>query len=102
MNVPPPKSARALAGAALAALLASGCVSHSHVVGLGATGTGETSARQFYFLFGLVSVNTIDTQRMAADLTSYTIETEFGFVDFLCSPLLLLFTMTTRTVVVRT
>lgn len=88
--------------AALAAALASGCVSHSHVVGLGATGSGVETARQFYFLFGLVPLNTIDTQRMAADLTSYTIETEFGFVDLLCAPILLVFTMTTRTVVVRT
>lgn len=102
MNVPPPKSARAFAGAALVALLATGCVSHSHVVGLGGTGTGVSTARQFYLLFGLVSLNTIDTQRMAADLTSYTIETEFSFVDLICAPLLLPFTMTTRTVVVRT
>ena len=89
-------------GTALVALFATGCVSHSHVVGLGSTGSSVATARQYYFLFGLVSLNTIDTQRMAADLTSYTIETEFSFVDFLIGPLLLPFTMTTRTVVVRT
>ena len=79
-----------------------GCVSHQHTVGLGATGTGQASQRQYYFLFGLVQVNEVDTQRLAPDLTSYTIDTRFGLVDLVLSPLLLPFTLTTRTVTVRT
>jgi hypothetical protein len=86
----------------LAVLVAPGCVSHSHPVGLGATGTGEASARQFYLLFGLVPLNTIESQRLANDLTSYTIDTRFSFVDLLLSPFLLAVTMTSRTVTVRT
>lgn len=90
--------------AALLALAATagGCVSHRHLVGLGATGSAESSARQYYLFFGLVPLNTIDTQRMAPDLTSYTIDTSFGFVDLLIAPLLLPLTVTTRTVVVHT
>jgi len=97
-------STRALRGLlfALAAALASGCVSHRHVVGLGATGSSATTARQYYLFFGLVPLNTIDSQRMAPDLTSYSIETRFGVADLLLSPFLLPFTLTTRTVVVRT
>jgi hypothetical protein len=94
------KSLRA-AACALAALAAPGCVSHSHPVGLGATGTAEQSARQFYLIFGLVPLNTVESQRLAGDLTSYTIESYFSFTDLLLSPLLLL-TVTSRTVVVRT
>ena len=79
-----------------------GCVSHNHNIGLGATGTGKVSARQYYILFGLIAVNDVDSQRLATDLTSYSIETGFGIVDLLWSPFLLPLTMTSRTVVVRT
>jgi hypothetical protein len=87
---------------AIAALSTAGCVSHQHTVGLGATGTGEQTARQYYFLFGLVQVNEVDTQRMAPDLTSYSVETKYGLLDLVLSPLLLPLTLTTRTVTVRT
>jgi hypothetical protein len=100
VNVPSQKCL--LAALAVAALSATSCVSHTHTVGLGATGTGEASARQYYFLFGFVRVNDVDAQRLAPDLTSYTIDTSYGFIDMLIAPFLLPFTVTTRTVVVRT
>jgi hypothetical protein len=87
---------------AIAAFSAAGCVSHQHTVGLGATGTGAQTARQYYFLFGFVQVNEVDTQRMAPDLTSYSIETSYGFLDLVLAPFLLPLTLTTRTVTVRT
>ncbi|MCU0862719.1 MAG: hypothetical protein MUC36_02910 [Planctomycetes bacterium] len=93
---------RLLPAFALAVSTLAGCVSHQHTIGLGATGTGQQTARQFFFLFGLFQVNEIDTQRMAPDLTSYSIETRFGVVDMLLAPLLAPLTMTTRTVTVRT
>ena len=101
MNVPPVKRRRISLALLPVLLCASGCMAHFHSVGLGSTGTREVSARQFYLLFGLVRLNDIDTQRMAPDLTSYTIETSYSFVDMLLSPLIAL-TVTTRTVVVRT
>ncbi|MFO1032372.1 MAG: hypothetical protein U1F60_14925 [Planctomycetota bacterium] len=87
---------------AATALLGCSCVSHQHVVGLGPTGTGEARQRQYYALFGLWQINEIDSQRLAADLTSYSIDSRFSFVDLLLQPLLLPFTMTSRTVTVRT
>ena len=86
----------------LIGLLGGGCLSHQHSIGLGATGTNEMVARQYYALFGFIVVNEVDPQRMAADLTSYSIETKFGFIDMLLAPFLLPLTFTTRTVVVRT
>lgn len=77
-------------------------MSHNHSVGLGSTGTGMQVARQYYFLFGFFQVNEVDAQRMAGDLTSYTIETRYGFVDILLAPFLLPLTGTSRTVTVRT
>ena len=53
-------------------------MSDRHIIGLGPTGLGEVSARQYYILFGLVQFNEVDTQRMAGDLTSYTIESEIS------------------------
>lgn len=93
---------RSALAAALFCTLSAGCVSHEHVVGTGPTGIGETSVRQFYVLFGLVSFNEVSVQRMASDLTGYTIETEFSLVDLMLTPFLLPFTVTSRTVTVRT
>jgi hypothetical protein len=80
--------------------LSAGCASHVHRVGLGPTGIGSESARQYYFLFGLVRLNNVDVQRMASDLTSYTITTEYGFFDLLLAPLFAVLTVTSRTVTV--
>ena len=91
-----------LAGVLLMCSLLTGCMSNQHVIGLGPTGLGETSARQYYILFGFVEFNDVDAQRMADELTSYTIQTEFSFVDALLLPLLLPFTVTSRTVTVKT
>jgi hypothetical protein len=86
----------------LATIAAAGCTSHYHSIGLGPTGSAEQSERQYYFLFGLIRINEVDPGRMAADLTSYSIETEFSFTDLLLSPLLIPLTVTSRTVTVRT
>lgn len=85
-----------------AALLTGGCATHHHSIGLGATGTGARVERQFYLLFGFIAVNEVDAQRMAGDLTSYTIETRYGVLDILLAPFLLPLTATSRTVIVRT
>tara|TARA_R110002072_G_scaffold264409_3_gene423170 strand:- start:48044 stop:48334 length:291 start_codon:yes stop_codon:yes gene_type:complete len=83
-------------------LLGASCVSHRHSVGLGATGTGMQTVRQYYILFGFFTANEISAQRMADGVTSYAIETKYGFWDLLLQPLLLPLTMTSRTVTVRT
>lgn len=77
-------------------------MTHQHNVGLGPTGSLVTTARQYYLLFGFMQLNEVNVQRMASDLTSYAIESEFSFVDMLFTPLFLPFTVTSRTVTVRT
>jgi len=95
---------RARAPALVLALAGSlgGCVANEHMIGLGPTGLGETSVRQYYVLFGLVQFNEVNVQRAANDLTSYSIRTEFSLTDFLLMPFLLPFTVTSRTVTVKT
>ena len=83
------------------ALNLASCSIHTHTVGLGPSGIGSESARQLYILFGLMRLNEVDSQRMAEDLTSYRIVTEWSFVDILLAPLLLPFTVTSRTVTVE-
>ena len=102
MHNPTSTRARPWLLAVLLLALTASCASHRHAVGLGATGTGEQSARQFYLFFGLMTVNDISAQRMADGLTSYEIETSYGVWDWLLQPLLLPLTLTTRTVTVRT
>jgi hypothetical protein len=78
------------------------CVAHSHTVGLGAVGGEVVVERQYYWVFGFFQVNDVDVQRLAGDLTSYTVETSFGLTDLMLAPLLLPLTATSRTVRVRT
>lgn len=86
---------------ALLLLLTPACA-HYHSVGLGATGSAETSVRQYYILWGLIAANDVDAQRMAPGLTSYEIVTRYGLLDLLLAPFLFPLTMTSRTVTVRT
>lgn len=102
LGVSKPTLSRLVALTCLLLTFASGCVHHRHAVGLGASGTGEQQARQYYVLFGLFRANDVSAQRMADGLTSYTIETEYSFFDLLMQPLLLPVTMTSRTITVRT
>ena len=78
------------------------CVAHEHIVGLGPTGIGQTTVRQYYIFFGLGRLNEVNAQNIANNLTSYTIETEFSFTDLLLFPLILPLTMSSRTVTVKT
>ncbi len=77
------------------------CLTHTHRVGLGPTGVGESMQRQFYVFFGLIRVNEVDESRMADRLTSYEIETTTSLIDWLLLPILLPFTFTSRTVTVK-
>ena len=63
------------------------CATHVHTVGYGPqTGTKVTS-RQYYLLYGLVPLNSVDTNEMAGiDLngnyiTDYEIQTQTGPID---------------------
>jgi hypothetical protein len=95
------RAGRWRAGLIAASICLGGCVTHQHTVGLGPTGTGESSVRQYYIFFGLMQLNEVNVQRMSSDLTSYSIDTRFSFTDLLFSPFLLPFTVTSRTVTVH-
>jgi hypothetical protein len=81
--------------------LLSGCMSHKHVVGVGSTGMGTQSMRQYYLFFGLMPLNEVNVQRETGDLTGYEIYSQYGFWDIVLSPLLFFVTGTSRTVTVN-
>ena len=60
-----------------------GCSTHVHTVGTGPE-TGMTKvARQYYLLWGLIPLNTVDTNQMAASMKTdnYEIKSQVGLID---------------------
>lgn len=73
---------------------------HTHVVGNGAQTGNLEEARQWYILWGLVPINDVDTNNMAAGAEDYTIETETTPIDFLIGLVAGIITVNSRTVTV--
>lgn len=86
----------------LAAMLVavSGCSMHMHKIGNGAAGTDVTMQRQWYVLWGLVPINTVDTATMAAGASDYDIKTEASFLDVVINIFTGAVTVYSRTVTV--
>ena len=64
-----------------------GCATHIHTVGYGSQSGVKATARQYYLLWGLVPLNTVDTNEMAGvdingkQIEDYEIQTQFGVLD---------------------
>ena len=60
-----------------------GCSTHVHTVGTGPqTGQVET-ARQWYILYGLIPLNTVDVGAMAGGAANYEIKTSTTALDII-------------------
>ena len=57
------------------------CNTMVHTVGSGGSGQSSESKRQWYVLFGLVPLNTVDSKSMAGSATNYTIKTQNTLLD---------------------
>jgi len=77
-----------------------GCAAHTHVVGNGAQGNEVTQQRQWYILWGLVPLNTVETYVIAAGANDYTIKTERSFLDIVMNIFTGIITVQSRTVTV--
>ena len=85
------------------------CATHLHTVGHGPQAGVKATARQYYLLWGLVPINTIDTNEMAGldingkQIENYEIQTQVGPLDVVINSVSL-FTigmiLTSRTVTV--
>ena len=63
------------------------CATHIHTVGYGPQTGVKATARQYYLLYGLVPLNTVDTNEMAGidingnQIEDYEIQTQTGPID---------------------
>lgn len=84
----------------LIASFAIGCAAHIHTVGKGPQLNEKRTLRQYYFLWGLIPLNEVDTKAMADDVSDYEIRTKTSFIDVLIGIPAGLITVQTRTVMV--
>ncbi len=85
---------------ALTFLFVIGCSTHLHKVGSGASGSNETAQRQWYILFGLVPLNDVDSNDIAAGASDYTVKTQANFVDVIITMFTGIVSVNCRTVTV--
>ena len=62
-------------------LLIVACSTHVHTIGTGPKTGARVTARQFYLFYGLIPLNTVDTNEMADNAANYEIQTQVGIVD---------------------
>ena len=62
-------------------LLIVACSTHVHTIGTGPETGERVTARQFYLIYGLIPLNTVDTDEMADSAANYEIQTQVGIVD---------------------
>ena len=85
----------------LLALLLSSCMTLTHVVGNGATSGVRTEKKQWYALWGLVPINTVDSKAMAVGASNYTIKSQVKFIDYVISAFTSIVTVNVQTVSVQ-
>lgn len=85
----------------LMAVVFAGCYTQTHIVGEGAKGGTVVEAKNWYALWGLVPINTVNTKAMAEGNSNYTIKTEQTFVDSIIGLFTGIVTISPRTVEVR-
>ena len=84
----------------VASMVMIGCSTHVHTVGAGSQAGQVETATQWYALFGLVPLNNVDTQAMAAGAVDYEILTQTTVVVFVVGIPASWITVSRRTVTV--
>ena len=82
------------------AMFASSCAAHRHTIGKGPQSGVQADSRQWYALWGLVRIGSVDTLKLAGDKTDYEIYTRVNGIDWLINFFLGWTTIQTRTVTV--
>ncbi|MBU1701293.1 MAG: hypothetical protein KJ970_12415 [Candidatus Eisenbacteria bacterium] len=77
-----------------------GCAAHVHKVGAGPSGNDIVEARQWYILWGLVPLNEVDSNVMAAGAKDYEITTSQQPLDIIINIFTGIVTVNSRTVTV--
>lgn len=80
------------------AMMFAGCYTQTFVVGNGGQNTTQVEERQWYILWGLVPLNTVNSNAMAGNADNYTIVTQHTFVDVLIGIVTGIVTVSPKTV----
>ena len=94
------KKATILALVFLMTMCTIGCYTMTHQVGSGAQGNNVQQQGQWYVLWGLVPINTVDSHAMAGGAANYTVKTQFTFVDVIITAFTSMVTVHKQTVFV--
>lgn len=81
-------------------LMFTACATNTHVIGSGPSKGEAVQARQWYALFGLIPLNTVDTKAMAGDAKNYEIKTQASATDVIINIFTQYVTVSSRTVTV--
>ena len=82
----------------MAYLVVVGCSTHVHTIGDGPQDGDVVSARQWYALYGLIALNSVDVAEMSDGASDYEIKTTTSFVDGLLGGITGMVTVNCRTV----
>jgi hypothetical protein len=64
-------------------VVVTGCYAHRIVVGSGASTGQQETAKQWYLLWGLVPLSSVNTKAMAGGASNYTIDSREEVLDIL-------------------
>ena len=76
------------------------CSAHVHTIGDGPQSDEAVSARQWYVLFGLVPLNSVDVGEMSDGASDYEINTRTSFIDAIIGGFTGMVTVSCRSVTV--
>jgi PBP1b-binding outer membrane lipoprotein LpoB len=82
-------------------MLFASCATHVHTVGNGAQSSQTIQKKQWFALWGLVPINSVDSKAMADGAKDYTIKTEQSFIDGVITIFTSFVTINVRTVEVK-
>ena len=82
-------------------MLFASCATHVHTVGNGGQSSQTIQKKQWFALWGLVPINTVDSKAMADGAKDYTIKTEQSFIDGVITIFTSMVTINVRTVEVK-
>jgi hypothetical protein len=82
-------------------MLFASCATHVHTVGNGGQSSQTIQKKQWFALWGLVPINTVDSKAMADGAKDYTIKTEQSFIDGVITIFTSMVTVNVRTVEVK-
>lgn len=95
------KTKKSILAIFLLVMMLSSCMTLTHVVGNGGSSGVVTERKQWYALWGLVPVNTVETKAMAGGASDYTIKSQVKFVDYIISAFTSIATFNCQTVSVQ-